>query len=61
MGFREWTRAFDGGVLATAMQDLTDQPVEVAFDNFRLNSGLLECPSWWNETWPDEQPALKKS
>jgi hypothetical protein len=23
------------------------QPVKVAFDNFRLNSGAVECPEWW--------------
>jgi Tol biopolymer transport system component len=52
----------DAGVLGfalNAMQDLTDQEVKVAFDNFRLNSGLLECPSWWNDSWPDQQPAGK--
>jgi len=23
------------------------QPIKVAFDNFRLNSGVVECPDWW--------------
>jgi Tol biopolymer transport system component len=31
--------------------------VSVAFDNFRLNSGALTCPSWWNDSWPDFGPA----
>jgi dipeptidyl aminopeptidase/acylaminoacyl peptidase len=43
------------GFAVGATADLTDQPVKVAFDNFRLNSGLLECPTWWNESWPDAQ------
>jgi Tol biopolymer transport system component len=25
----------------------------VAYDNFRLNSGVLTCPSWWNDFAPD--------
>jgi hypothetical protein len=25
----------------------------VAYDNFRLNSGVLTCPSWWDDAWPD--------
>ena len=25
----------------------------VAFDNFRLNSGALSCPSWWQDYAPD--------
>jgi hypothetical protein len=25
----------------------------VAYDNFRLNSGELACPSWWNDLAPD--------
>jgi len=25
----------------------------VAFDNFRLNSGALSCPSWWQDFSPD--------
>lgn len=31
--------------------------VSVAFDNFRLNSGALTCPTWWNDSWPDIGPA----
>jgi Tol biopolymer transport system component len=49
------------GFALSAMQDLTDQPVKVAFDNFRLNSGNLECPTWWNESWPDAQPSIPKN
>jgi hypothetical protein len=25
----------------------------VAYDNFRLNSGELSCPSWWSDIWVD--------
>jgi Tol biopolymer transport system component len=32
--------------------------VSVAFDNFRLNSGALTCPTWWNDSWPDFGPAV---
>jgi dipeptidyl aminopeptidase/acylaminoacyl peptidase len=31
--------------------------VSVAFDNFRLNSGALTCPTWWSDSWPDFGPA----
>jgi Tol biopolymer transport system component len=31
--------------------------VSVAFDNFRLNSGVLTCPAWWADSWPDFGPA----
>jgi len=30
-----------------------NQPVRVAFDSFRINSGVLSCPSWWNALHPD--------
>jgi hypothetical protein len=29
------------------------QPVRVAFDNFRLESGELSCPSWWASSFGD--------
>jgi hypothetical protein len=38
----------NSGVLGFALiaaADVADQPVKVALDNFRLNSGLLDCPS----------------
>lgn len=25
----------------------------VAFDDFRLSSGVLSCPSWWSDGFPD--------
>lgn len=25
----------------------------VAYDNFRLSSGVFTCPSWWDDAWPD--------
>jgi TolB protein len=29
----------------------------VAWDNFRINSGRLSCPTWWSDSWPDSGPA----
>ncbi len=29
------------------------QPVRVAFDNFRLASGEVSCPSWWSSSFGD--------
>ena len=31
--------------------------VSVAYDNFRINSGTITCPSWWDDSAPDWQPA----
>lgn len=31
----------------------THQDGSVAFDDFRLNSGDLSCPSWWSDIWVD--------
>jgi hypothetical protein len=31
--------------------------VAVAFDDFRLNSGVLTCPTWWEDSWPDFGPS----
>lgn len=28
----------------------------VAWDNARVNSGVLSCPTWWNDSWPDSGP-----
>jgi hypothetical protein len=32
------------------------QTAKVAYDNFRLNSGRLNCPSWWRDNAPNWQP-----
>jgi hypothetical protein len=32
------------------------QTARVAYDNFRLNSGTLSCPSWWRDNAPNWQP-----
>jgi dipeptidyl aminopeptidase/acylaminoacyl peptidase len=32
------------------------QTARVAYDNFRLNSGSLSCPSWWRDNAPNWQP-----
>ncbi len=29
--------------------------VRVAYDNFRLNSGAINCPTWWTDSSPDWQ------
>ncbi len=32
-----------------------DTTVKVAYDNFRLNSGAINCPTWWTDNSPDWQ------
>jgi Tol biopolymer transport system component len=29
----------------------------VAWDDVRINSGVLSCPTWWNDSWPDSGPS----
>ena len=29
--------------------------VRVAYDNFRVNSGSISCPTWWTDSSPDWQ------
>ncbi|HST17376.1 MAG TPA: hypothetical protein VLK36_06880 [Gaiellaceae bacterium] len=29
--------------------------VKLAYDNFRINTGAINCPSWWTDSWPDWQ------
>jgi hypothetical protein len=29
------------------------EDASVAYDNFRLNSGVLSCPSWWSDNFAD--------
>jgi TolB protein len=41
--------------LSTPASEFQHQTGSVAFDNFRLNSGELACPSWWSDAWPDWQ------
>lgn len=36
-----------GFTLRSFNNQFAHQPVKVAFDNFRLNSGAVECPDWW--------------
>jgi hypothetical protein len=31
--------------------------VQVAYDNFRVSSGTFSCPTWWDDSAPDWQPA----
>jgi len=44
-------------VLGMGLQEpgnqFTGQAASVVFDNFRLNSGAVTCPSWWQDFAPD--------
>jgi WD40-like Beta Propeller Repeat len=42
--------------LSTVPDQWGHQTVQVAYDNFRLNSGALSCPSWWRDNAPNWQP-----
>ena len=39
--------------LSAAAADFGHMDGAVAFDNFRLSSGRLTCPDWWQDTFPD--------
>jgi dipeptidyl aminopeptidase/acylaminoacyl peptidase len=39
--------------LSTPAAEFNHQLGRVAFDDFRLNSGTLSCPSWWSDGFPD--------
>jgi dipeptidyl aminopeptidase/acylaminoacyl peptidase len=41
------------GFSASAFAEWSHQDVRVAFDDFRLDSGELACPSFWRDTTPD--------
>lgn len=41
------------GFSASAFSEWSHQDVRVAFDDFRLASGELSCPTWWRDTAPD--------
>ena len=47
-------------VVGLALQAIADQwahqTARVAYDNFRLNSGTLSCPTWWADKAPNWQP-----
>lgn len=46
----------DGNVgfgLGAQAQEFGHQDGAVAFDNFRLNSGTISCPDWWQDFFPD--------
>ena len=43
------------GLALSANQDFGHQEVKIAFDNFRISSGALSCPSWWDDSTPDWQ------
>jgi hypothetical protein len=42
-----------GMSLSTPASSFNHQDGSVAYDNFRLNSGALTCPSWWQDYSPD--------
>ena len=41
-------------LFSNAIQQVSD--VNVAFDNFRVNSGTFACPTWWSDNNADWQP-----
>ena len=41
------------GVGAGDFQTFSGLHVQVAFDDFRIDSGELTCPTWWRDTAPD--------
>lgn len=41
------------------MDRFVHQVVNVAWDNFRINSGNISCPTWWADSSPDWQPTSK--
>jgi hypothetical protein len=42
-----------GFSLQSFNNEFAHQPVKVAFDNFRLASGEVSCPSWWASIFGD--------
>jgi WD40 repeat protein len=57
-----WRPAFSGAATGDTVYgvDLSASAAEfghldgsVAFDNFKLTSGTLRCPDWWNDFFPD--------
>ena len=42
--------------LGSAMNIFIHQEVKVAWDNFRVNAGTFDCPTWWEDDSPDWQP-----
>jgi Tol biopolymer transport system component len=45
--------------MSSFMNRFAHQEVRVAWDNFRISSGQLTCPSWWADRTPDWQPISK--
>jgi hypothetical protein len=45
--------AMTAGVGAGDFQTFSGLHVSVAFDNFRIGSGEVTCPTWWRDTMPD--------
>ncbi len=43
---------------SSGMSRFSHQEVKIAWDNFRINSGSISCPSsWWEDDSPDWQAA----
>ena len=48
------------GLSASSFMDrFAHEAVDVAWDNFRIGSGTLACPSWWADRSPDWQPITR--
>ena len=43
--------------LSAGADQWAHKDVSLSYDNFRLNSGQLSCPTWWSDSWPDWGPS----
>jgi Tol biopolymer transport system component len=43
------------GLALSSGPNFAHQEVKVAFDNFRITSGTMSCPTWWDDNAPDWQ------
>jgi dipeptidyl aminopeptidase/acylaminoacyl peptidase len=48
------------GLSLSSGPNFAHEEVRVAFDNFRVNSGTLSCPTWWDDSSPDWQPTIQQ-
>jgi hypothetical protein len=49
------------GLKASSFMDrFAHQAVNIAWDNFRISSGTINCPTWWDDSAPDWQPVPRK-
>jgi hypothetical protein len=56
-------RTLDNATLGLGASSFLDrfahQAVDIAWDNFRINSGTISCPTWWDDSSPNWQAATK--